>query len=126
MNVDLPERERVIALFHLSEINGVDPVPMDEALIEAMVTLAQTAREVLTRRMTWFRLGNMAGPDVVDDLVEALAEEPSETVREWVVHALEMNIDEPGVRDALESAQLNDPSPLVRSTAERVLLGEEQ
>jgi len=124
--MNLPERERANALFHLSQINRVDPVPLDETLIEAMVILAKTAREARTRHSTWFRLGGMAGPDAVDDLVNALAEEPSETVREWVVHGLEKNIDEPGVRDALESTRLNDPSPLVRSTAERALNDEEQ
>ena len=125
MDVDAPEPERIAALFKLRQINRVDPVPMDEELIGAMVTFAQTAREARTRHQIWFSLGQVAGPDVVDDLVDALAEEPSESVREWVVHALRKNIDEPGVRDALENAQLNDPSPLVRNTAERVLLGKE-
>jgi len=121
VDIDVPERERRRAIFHRSQLIDVDAGPPDEALIAAMVVFAKTASETRTRQMAWFRLGSMAGPEIVDDLIAALTDEPSETVREWIVTALEENIDEPGVRAALENTRLNDTSLLVRSIAERAL-----
>jgi HEAT repeat protein len=121
VDIDVPERERRQAIFHRSQLNDVDAGPPDEALIAAMVTFAKTASETRTRQMAWFRLGSMAGPEIVDDLIAALTDEPSETVREWIVTALKENMDEPGVRAALENTRLNDTSLLVRSVADRAL-----
>lgn len=126
MDVSLPEQERRTAMFKLWYHFGYDdPMPADEELTAAMVNLAKTAKDPKTRGSVWSSMGRMGGSEIVKPLIEALSEEPSETVRESVVGSLLKVIDEPGVREALASAQSKDTSPLVRQAAERVLGGAE-
>ena len=94
--------------------------------ITAMVKFAKTAKDPQTRGSVWSSMGRIGGSEILKPLIEALSEEPNESVRESVVESLSKAIDKPGVREALASTQSNDPSPLVRNTAERLLRVDER
>ena len=51
-------------------------------------------------------------------MLSELAGDPVETAREVIVQGLAEFIDYPGVREALERAAVDDPSPIVREGAQ--------
>lgn len=124
MDRSRPDRDRSSALYSLRSIYGEEPMPFDSELATAMVELATTSTSPRTRSSVWFSLGQMGGAAAAELLAEALSAEPEETVRETMVDALSRHIDEPGVREALATAQFKDESPLVRKAAERGLRGD--
>jgi HEAT repeat protein len=118
MDESLSERDRWLAVGELFE----NKMPIDDELRISLVSFANSAKLPKTRLYTWFVLGNMCGPEIVDPMLVALAEEPDEVARQSVAGMLaSVFIDEPGVRDALVSAQETDESRLVRKTIEKDL-----
>jgi HEAT repeat protein len=55
-------------------------------------------------------------PYLVEPLLIALANDSYEHVRDAAAEGLAEFLDEAGVREALEEALVNDPSPLVRKS----------
>ena len=123
MDTELPGSERRAALSSLWVINHNEPVPVDTELAASMLALAKSSTDRRTRRLVWSSLGQMGGAAAVDPLIEALASEPDENMREVLVGAMSKLIDEPGIRDVLVKAQTDDGSPLVRAAAGCALQG---
>ena len=126
MDDSFPDRERLTALFRLSQTNDDYPYPLDAELADTIAQFARTSTDAQTRRSAWIWLAQLAGRDVVDFLIEALTDEPNEVVRVSIVSSLSEFLDEPQVFATVKAAQLNDTSLLIRNTAESILRGNEQ
>ncbi|MEL7538786.1 MAG: HEAT repeat domain-containing protein [Pseudomonadota bacterium] len=116
IDTDTHSTQRYRAMFNLTHVSNDAGFPADEELTAALVQWAQSASP-RKRGMIWYNLGQIGGPVVVQPLVEALANEDDESIRESIIGALGQVINEPGARTAIEQAQIDDPSPLVRKTA---------
>lgn len=94
-------------------------------LTAAMVRLARNAQDARIRRSVWSSLRVSEDPELITPMLEALAVDQNEQVREEVVQALHRHhLDEPGIREALEAALPDEQSPLVRKRLEEALAAE--
>ena len=97
---------------------GRNPEPYADDVVVAAIVLAQNSKDPRVRQGVWFNLSQTNTPKVVTAIIDALTDDPSERVREALVMALGHNLAaENGVREAIELANANDPSPLVRKQA---------
>ena len=121
LNTSLTDDERYRALARLRfEYENSDAI--DRSVVVAMTEVARSSDRVRLRSFIWSSLSETNDPYVVKPLLQALVGDPAETVRETVAGGLAEFIDDPGVREALETATVDDPSPLVRKRAEESLL----
>ncbi len=95
---------------------------LDEPLTAALVDVAKSADNRLTRALSWSMLSETADPNVVQPLLEALASDPDEGVRDSAAKGLTEFPDQPGVREGLERALVNDSNEHVRDAAARGLV----
>ena len=115
-----------MSAIHSLQIHYRDGEPLDEEIMQraiALGTKSRDPRDPRVRRGIWGALSRTGDPGVVEPMLQLLSEDPDERVRERVLMLLSMRfIEEPGVREAIEGAQTNDSSPLVRKAAEEWLL----
>ena len=97
--------------------------PFGQELTVAMAELAKDTGDARTRWSIWNVLGQAGHEDLLQPALEALANDPDERVRDSVVRALAKFIDGPDIREALQGILIDDPSPLVRKSAEETLQG---
>lgn len=120
LNTRLADDERTNALRRLRwEYDNPDAI--DQSVVVAMADVARSSNRAELRSTIWFSLIGTSDVYLVEPLLSALAGDPAETVREVVVHGLAEFIDYPGVREALATAALADPSPIVREGARESL-----
>ena len=94
---------------------------LDEAMIEALVSIARNADEPQLRDVSWLQIVYLDSADVVQPLLEALESDPNERVRNTVANGLARFSEYPDVIEALEEAMVSDVSPLVRKSARESL-----
>jgi TolB-like protein len=115
------DQARMRAIFSLQK-NFRDAEPLDEEIMQRGIALGTRSSDPRVRSGVWFSLSRNGDPIVVEPMLQLLSEDPDERVRERVLMVLSMRfIEEPGVREAIEGAQTNDSSPLVRKAAEERL-----
>jgi len=119
LNTALTDRERSLALGRFWLRNHEEP--LDTELTVAMVELARAAASPRIRLQVWSSLSGSDDSYLVQPLLDTLANDPDEHVREIAASLLTKFSDYSGVGVALEEAQLYDNSPLVRTRAERSL-----
>lgn len=93
----------------------------DDEVAAAAIDLALTSSDPRIRAQIWSYLLGVDERYLVDALLEQLAGDPSESVRETAADQLRGHIEAPGVREALDHSLNNDPSLAVRRQAESVL-----
>jgi HEAT repeat protein len=91
-----------------------------EAVI-ALVDVARSTRNRRTRSEALSILSNIDDPFLIEPFLIALANDSYEHVRDAAARGLGQFLDQTGVREALEDASVNDPSPLVRKTVSESL-----
>ena len=117
-----PDTERLAAAYGLIR-SDESPMPIrgpNELSGEEVVAIMGLARTTGSRRVRTEALRLLHGvddPDLVEPFLIALANDSYERVRDVAAANLAEFLDEAGVREALEEALVNDPSPLVRRTA---------
>ena len=94
---------------------------LDEAMIEALVSIARNADEPQLRDVSWLQIVYLDSADVVRPLLEALESDPNERVRNTVANGLARFSEYPDVIEALEETMVSDVSPLVRKSARESL-----
>ena len=95
---------------------------LDDPLTAALVDVAKSADNRLVRALSWSMLSETADPNVVQPLLEALASDLDEGVRESAAKGLTKFPDQPGVREGLERALVNDSNEHVRDAAAQGLV----
>ena len=99
-----------------------DAEPLDDEVMQRAIALGTRSRDPRVRSDIWGSISRTGDPKVVEPMLQLLSNDPDERVRERVLLVLSHRfIDEPGVREAIEGAQTDDSSPLVRKKAEEVL-----
>ncbi len=115
------DRERLSAVYglrydrHAGFIAG--PKALSGEAIIAMVDLARTSESSRIRSEVWSLLSEADDLYLVQPLLDALANDSDELVRDAAARGLVEFLDEAGVSEALEEALVNDASPLVRKRA---------
>jgi HEAT repeat protein len=134
----LPARDRSSAFYALQRDHR-DAEAVDEEVIAAMVDLARSSDESRVRQQVLHLLSSERDP-YLPLLLEALADDRSERVRETVANmlarflnepgvreaaagTLHLYLDQPGVREALQIASQQDADSGVRTQAEGALAG---
>jgi TolB-like protein/HEAT repeat protein len=117
-----PDMERLGAAYDLLRSDGSPvtirgPKALSREAIIAIMGLASTTGSRRTRSEALRLLRGADDPYLVEPLLIALANDSYEHVRDAAAEGLAEFLDEAGVREALEEALVNDPSPLVRKTA---------
>lgn len=121
MNASLTERERQQGLFKVWQRILEGEFQPDVAFARSMIEFAASTENDFIHRLTWSVMGESSLPVAADALTDALTAEPNENTREVIVGALSNLIDKPGIHDILVEVAADDPSPLVRAKANRVL-----
>lgn len=114
------DRERSSALFELRYNEGRFR-ELDEEVIIAMTEMARSSTNPRIRDSVWSSLTGTGDAYVVEPLLEALATDQSEEMRDLAARELGGFLDHPGVREALAEVTVQDPSLVVRKTAEESL-----
>jgi len=114
-----PDKERSDALTDLRMDQFGDLNPFGDDMVSAMTALAKSSKDASVRSQIWSMLGWAEDRSLVPLLLDALATDPHEQVRSTAAEALGKFGDESRVLWALEQARDDDPSPLVRNTADR-------
>jgi len=115
------DRERLSAAYglrydrHTGFIAG--PKALSGEAIIALVEMARTSESSRIRSEVWVPLSGADDLYLVQPLLDALANDSDELVRDAAARGLVEFRDEAGVREALEEASVNDASPLVKKTA---------
>jgi len=135
LNTTLGDRERLTALFKLRRTGPgslfADP-SFDESVIAAVIQIGMTSRDAEDRAYAWTLLHFVEDSAVLQPLLYALANDPSDRVRGAAARALSTHVDEPGVADALRRTAAEDPNdqpevacclPTVRESARLALRG---
>lgn len=117
-----PDMERLGAAYDLIRSDGSaatfrGPKELSREAIIAIMGLARTTGSRRTRSEALRILRGADDPYLVEPLLIALANDSYEHIRDAAAEGLGEFLDEDGVREALEEASVNDPSPLVRKTA---------
>ena len=113
---DRTEMERLVAFGQLSREPSAETVA-------AMVRMAQSSDVPEMRAKVWLSLNRQTGDAyLVQPLLDALANDSSELVRDAAAKGLAQFVDEARVYEALQEAMVNDSSPLVREAASEVLV----
>lgn len=126
LDVNLPDEARFDALVDYSgagRLAGGRILEIDDDVAVAAIQLALTSSDPRIRGQVWSYLAAVDNGYLVDALLQQLADDPSESVRESAADYLRSHLDEPGVREALDHSSSNDPSLAVRRQAESVLKG---
>ncbi|MEM8983426.1 MAG: HEAT repeat domain-containing protein [Pseudomonadota bacterium] len=118
LDESLPPGVRRFAISRLSTLNDIEPFAIDSELLNAIAHWAESTDDRSLRGSIWYSVGKLGGDAAPALLVGALESEPDETVRESIVSALHNVVDQPGVRDIIAKAAVDDESPLVRKAAE--------
>jgi len=101
-------------------------LPLDREFSLGMVEFAKSLRLPQARWQIWYMLGQGGNEHFIQPAIEALNNDPDESVRNTIVGSLDEYVGYAGVRDAFEAIRMNDPSSLVRERAEAVLLEAEE
>ncbi len=116
------DRERLSAAYglryydrHTGFIAG--PKALSGEAIIALVEMARTSESSRIRSEVWVPLSGADDLYLVQPLLDALANDSDELVRDAAARGLVEFLDEAGVREALEEALVNDASPLVKKRA---------
>ena len=117
-----PDAERLGAAYGLlssdeSPMSIRGPKELSREAISAIIGLARTTGSRRTRTQALRLLRGADDPSLVEPLLILLANDSYEHVRDAAAEGLVEFLDEAGVREALEEALANDPSPLVRKRA---------
>ena len=120
------DNERLAAAHRLrfDESSGLivgDPEALSREAVIALVDVARNTRSRRTRSDALSILSRIDDPYLIELFLIALANDSYEHVRDAAARGLGQFLDETGVREALETASVNDPSPLVRKTASEAL-----
>jgi TolB-like protein/HEAT repeat protein len=118
LDKSLTDRERLAPLREQRIRNGNEVVLSDE-VVDSVLEIAMTSDDQFTRSGALSNLRGANNPAIVSLLLEHLANDSSEHVRVMAAGGLSEYVDHPGVRDALETAQLNDSSRAVRRAARK-------
>jgi len=119
LDITKTDRERLLALSQLRMGRLVDSKsePLSAKTVVAMVEMARNSDSPKIRTQVWSALSGTGDPYLVQPLLDALANDSEELVRDAAARGLVEFRDEAGVREALEEASVNDASPLVKKTA---------
>jgi HEAT repeat protein len=117
LDTSLSANERMSAIRRVWYDEQGHSSALDEPLTAALVEVAKSADNRLTRALSWSMLSETADPNVVQPLLEALASDPDEGVRESAAKGLTQFPDQPAVREGLERALVNDSNEHVRDAA---------
>jgi TolB-like protein/HEAT repeat protein len=116
-----PEQERLAAAHGIRYDRSPDLISgPKEFSTDAVIAIMDLARNTRSRRTRSDALRLLSGSDdpyLIEPFLIALANDSYEHVRDIAAQGLAEFLDEAGVREALEEASANDPSPLVRRTA---------
>jgi hypothetical protein len=92
------------------------------AMVQALVAVGTTSPDSLTRSQIWANFdGASRFPQIVQPLLNALANDTSDHVRNEASETLGQYLDDPVVKKALENAAKSDSSQDVRDKAMRTL-----
>ncbi len=121
LDVTKTEMERLVAFGQLlNPLVNENPETSTETLV-AMVEMARSSDVPEMRTKVWSQLSRTGDPYLVQPLLDALANDSNELVRDAAAKGLAQFLAEPSVHQALEHATANDSSPLVREAANEVL-----
>ncbi len=117
------DRERSLALGNLwmGMFRNSNPEALSGEVVVAMVEMARTSNSPRIRSEVWSYLNGTSDPYLVQPLLDALANDSDERVRDAAAKGLTEFLAESGVHEALEQARVNDASPLVRKTVNEAL-----
>lgn len=106
----------------------------DKEVVAAAARLGSGAPEAAMRASIWATLRHIDDSQLIQPLVQSLAEDPDASVRMQAALTLNTFLDQPGVREALQRAVAKDVSSVpetdcciltVREAAERALVSDE-
>jgi TolB-like protein len=123
MDASLPSRQRLGGLSALMVIHGMNPIPVDDVLLDAIAEYASTSPDPWTRISAWQHYTKLADSDAIGPLATALEFDESAIVRERLVMELHTFADNPGVAELITNSCNNDTSQHVRYAALRALDG---
>ncbi|MEM1262934.1 MAG: HEAT repeat domain-containing protein [Pseudomonadota bacterium] len=121
LNKSLSMQDRRVAMFQLYRIDDAEPFQADPDLLTGMAEWARSVEDDTLRREIWVYLGGFGKASAAPILIDAFLSETDETVREYIVSSLLDFTGEPGVRAVIDTAAVDDESPLVRKAATRFL-----
>jgi len=124
----------------IDEMQGMAPEPIPgaftEAVVAAAVNIGSAAPDAMVRLYAWRYLRGVRDPNLTQALLYSLASDGDARVRCQAALTLGYLLDEPGVRNALMRASLEDPSTepptkdgcilSVRAAAERALQSDDE
>jgi TolB-like protein len=123
MDVGLPSLQRLGGLSALMLIHGVNPIPVDGELLDAIAEYAATSPDPWTRVSAWQHYTSLVDSDAIGPLATALEFDESAVVRERVVMELNNFTSYPGITELITNTCNNDMSQYVRYAALRALDG---
>ena len=123
MDASLPSVQRLGGLSALMVIHGMNPIPVDHVLLDAIADYASSAPDPWTRVSAWQQYTKLADADGIGPLAAALEFDESAIVRERLVMELNNFIGNPGVAELITNTCNNDTSKHVRYAALRALDG---
>lgn len=123
MDTSLPPLKRLGGLSALMVIHGVNPIPVDGELLDAIAEYASTSPDAWTRVSAWQHYTKLMDSDAIGPLATALEFDESAAVRERVVMELNNFTSYPGITEMITNSCNNDTSQYVRYAALRALDG---
>lgn len=129
LDARLTDSERLAPLLFQPDWTGggmVDITPgIDADVTRQLTALLRRTDSIDVRASVLTRLYPMVSTGLVPLYLDRLRDDPSEQVRNAAAFGLRSQLDEPGVRFALEQAAAGDPSADIRSAAAFVLANED-
>ncbi len=117
LDTSLPEADRAAALSKLRGIKG----GIDREVVFAVIDLFRISRSLVVREGILRDVHGTRDPDLKQLFLDTLTRDPEATLRERAARDIDDYLDDPAVRQALESARDGDASETVRRAAERTL-----